>query len=380
MKILLITPFNFFPPYWGGGVRTFQLVKYLAKKHEVYLIYPSYEQFINKNSEKYRVKVKRLDVKIFEIKPFVNLLKRPIIEHLNPFFFFKCLDIIVSKKIDFIICDYPWSGTYVFGLYFLTGKPFLLIEHNIEYLVKEQINAKFILLMKKLELLLCKHARKITTVSENDKQKMNELGINERKIFVLENGFDEKRFYPTQKNTKKIREKLGLSKNPLILFYGKLDYPPNKEAVYIIRWKIMPKVLEKVSNAKFLIVGGGNKFKINHESMIFTGVVDHIESYINASDVVITPLMKGGGTRIKILEAIACGKIVISTKKGAEGSINKLTKPFLEIVDDWDNFAERIIKILNEGGNRKVSEKFIKKYSWQQIYKKFDKLINQLIF
>lgn len=375
MKILLVTPFNLFPPYWGGGVRTYQLVKHLAKRHEVYLIFPSYKQFKNKGSEKHRAELKKLGVNTFEIKPLVGLLKRPIIEHLNPFFFFKCLDIILSKKIDLILCDYPWSGTYVLGLYFLTGKPFILIEHNIEYKLKKQTRAKFVFLMKALESLLCKHAKKITTVCENDKRELVKLGIHKEKIFVVENGFDEEKFHPDQRHNKKIRGKLGVEGNPLILFCGKLDYPPNKEAVYIIRWKILPKVLEKAPNAKFLIVGGGYEFNVNHDSMIFTGVVDRIERYINASDVVITPLTKGGGTRIKILEAIACGKTVISTVKGAEGLINELTKPFLKIADDWDDFSDRIIESLNNPRNERVTKEFVKKYSWKEIYKKFDELI-----
>jgi glycosyltransferase involved in cell wall biosynthesis len=375
MRILFITPFNLFPPYWGGGVRTYHLIKHLAKKHKVYLFFPSYKQFKDKNSEKHQSELKKMGVEISEIKPFVSLLKHPIVEHLNPFFLFKCLNIIISKKIDLMICDYPWSGTYIFGLNLLTRKPFFLVEHNIEYLIKEATKAKFVFLMKILELLLCKHAKKITTVCENDKKKLIRVGINGRKIYVLENGFEEKKFYPNRKYTKKIREKLNIGENPLILFCGKLDYPPNKEAVNIIRWKILPKVLKKVANAKFLIIGGSYEFNINHDSMIFTGVVDNIERFINASDVVITPVLKGGGTRIKILESVACGKTVISTKKGAEGLVNELTKPFLKIADNWNDFSYHIVESLGEKKNKKISKEFIKKYSWHEIYKKFDGLI-----
>jgi hypothetical protein len=60
MKILFITPFNLFPPYWGGGVRSYQLVKHLTKKHGVYLVFPSYRQFKNKNPERYQNELKRL--------------------------------------------------------------------------------------------------------------------------------------------------------------------------------------------------------------------------------------------------------------------------------------------------------------------------------
>jgi glycosyltransferase involved in cell wall biosynthesis len=375
-KILFVTPFNIFPPYWGGGIRTYQLVKQLAKKYEVHLMFPSYKQFKEKNSEKYQNEFKKLGVNIYGIKPFVKLLKHPIIEHLNPFFFFSCLSIIFSKKIDIIICDYPWSGNYILGLYFLTKKPFIMIEHNVEYLVKKQTKARFVALMKTLEVLLCRYATKITAVSEYDKQKLTELGVNAKKIFVLENGFDKETFYPSKKYNERIRKKLGVEKKPLILFCGKLDYAPNKEAVYIIRWEILPRVLKKIPDAKFLIVGGGYGFDIKHDSLIFTGVVDKIEQYINVSDVVITPLLKGGGTRIKILEAIACSKTVISTKKGAEGLINKSTKPFLKIAYDWDTFSRYIVESLNHRDKRKnIPNEFIKKYSWDEIYKKIDKLI-----
>lgn len=376
MKILFVTPFNIFPPYWGGGIRTYQLIKHLAKKHEIHLIFPSYKQFEEKNSEKYQNEFRKLGISIYEIKQFVKLLKHLLIEHLNPSFFLRCLDIINSKKIDLIVCDYPWSGTYVFGLYILTKKPFILIEHNIEYLVKKQTKAKFAGLMKIIEILLCRHAIKITIVCESDKKKLIELGINERKIFVLENGFNEEIFYPNQKYNEKIRKELDVEKNPLILFCGKLDYPPNKEAVYTIQQELMPRVLERVPNAVFLILGGGYEFDINHDSMIFTGVVDNIEQYINASDVVITPLLNGGGTRIKILEAIACGKTIVSTSKGAEGLVNKFTKSFLKIADDWDTFSYYIVKsLIHRSKKKKVSNDFIKKYSWREIYKKFDELI-----
>jgi glycosyltransferase involved in cell wall biosynthesis len=377
MKILFVTPFNPFPPYWGGGVRTYQLIKHLAKKHEIYLIFPSYKQFRNKNPEKYQNELKKLGVNILKIKLFVSILKRPIIEHLNPFFFFKCLYIIVSKQIDLIICDYPWAGTYVFGLYLLTRKPFILIEHNIEFSVKKQIKAKFAGLMKLFEITLCKYAKKITTVCEEDKKELVKLGINKQKLFVIENGFDEKIFYPSQKYNQKIREKLDIGKNPLILFCGKLDYLPNKEAVYVIRWKVLPRVLEKIPDAKFLIVGGGYEFNLKQDSLIFTGPVNHIERYINASDLVIVPVLKGGGTRIKILEAIACGKTVITTKKGIEGLEKELTKPFLKITNNWNKFCDFIISSTMEKVDKKVPKEFIEKYSWEKIYTNVDKILKE---
>jgi glycosyltransferase involved in cell wall biosynthesis len=378
MKILFITPFYLFPPYWGGGTRTYNLVRYLAKKHKVYLISPFYRQFKNKKIDGHRLKLKKLGVEIFTPNPLIRI-EHPFTKHINPEVILKCMEIILTKKIDVIICDYPWSGINLLLLNFFFKKPFIFHEHNIEYKIKDEIRAKYGKLMKILELVLCKLAKRIVTVSEEDKKILiNELKVNPKKIVVVENGFDKNTFYPEKKNNQKIRKKHKLGDEPIVLFFGKLDYPPNKEAVYKIRWQILPLVLGKIPNAKFLIVGKEYEFGIEHESMIFTGLVDNINDYINVADVVIVPLLAGSGTRIKILESIACGKTVVSTSKGAEGLINELTKPFLKIADDWETFSNYVVETILNPKNKKVPKEFIKKYSWNNIYKKIEEVLRKI--
>lgn len=377
MKILFITPLYLFPPYWGGGTRTYNLVKHLAKKHQVFLLSPSYPQFEEKKTHYHRFELKRLGVKIFTPKALIKI-EHSLTKHINPEVILKGLEIILTEEIDLIICDYPWSGINVLFLHFLTKIPFIFHEHNIEHVIKDEIRARYGKMMKILEIILCKKAKKIVVVSKKDKKILIRNGIDKRKIEVVENGFDKDVFYPNSKNTEKIRKKHGIGNDPIILFFGKLDYPPNKEAVYKIRWDILPRVLEKIPNAKFLIVGKKYKFKIKHEAMIFTGLVDNIQDYINAADVVIVPILAGSGTRIKILEAIACGKIIVTTTKGAEGLINSLTKPFLRISDNWEKFANEIIKALKKPKIKKVPKSFIERYSWQNVYNKFDKILREI--
>ncbi len=373
MKILFITPFNLFPPYWGGGTRTYNLLKHLSKRHKVFLVYPSLRQFENKDPEKHKLELKNISIKLFEVNtPF------RAIQYTNPLIFLKCFNLVIKENIDLVICDYPWSGFYTLVIHFLTGKRFIFIEHNVEHLIKWQIGARYVNLMKMLEKILSKRALAITTVCEEDKEKVSKFDSVYEKTFVLENGFDEHKFYPNNIYNSEIRAKLGIGDDPLILFVGKLDYPPNKEAVYKIRWEIMPRVLEKIPNAKFVIVGGGYKFDLEHGSLIFTGVVDNIERYINAADVVIVPLLKGGGTKIKILESIACGKIIVTTTKGAENLVNELTEPFLKIADDWMSFSNYIVKSLNDIDPPKVPKEFVEKYSWEKIYEKMDEILKMV--
>ena len=381
MNILFITPFNIFPPYWGGGQRSYHLVKHLAKNHKVYLISPAYKQFrsVEKEiSEYYKKELKKLGVRVYTVS---NWFKFQVIEHTNPLILMKCLRIIVHEHIDLVICDYPWSGVYAILCKLLSQKPFILIEHNIEYLLKEEVKARYVFLMKSLELMLCKHAEYVVTVSKKDKETLIRLGIDGCKIRVMENGFDSSRFFPNNKVRERIRRKLGVGDKPLLFFCGKLDYAPNVEAVYNIYWKVMPRVLEKVPEAKFIIVGSGmngHDFNFGSDSLIFVGAVDNIQDYLNASDVVLCPLTKGGGTRIKILEAIACGKKVVSTSKGAEGLENELTRPFLRIADDWEAFGDEVVKLLLDPDREEVPEKFINRFSWSNVYKKMDELLEMV--
>jgi len=380
MRILFITPLYLFPPYWGGGVRTYNLIKNLGLKHKIYLISPFYRQFEDKKINQHRIELKKLDVEIFTPRPLIKI-EHPFTKHINPEVILKGMEIILTRNIDMIICDYPWSGINLLILNFFFRKPYIFHEHNIEFTIKDEIRARYSRLMKLLELILCKCANKIVTVSRRDKNILiREFGTNKRKITVVENGFDENTFYPDLKNVLKIRKKYNLKDYKIVLLVGKLDYPPNKEAAYNLRWNVLPNVLKKVSNVKFLVVGKRNKFKIKHKAMIFTGLVDNIKDYINAADVVVVPLLSGGGTRIKILEAIACGKTVVSTSKGAEGLINELTKPFLKISDNWETFSNYIVETLQNKKSRKVQvpKSFIKKYSWQNICRKFDKILRGL--
>lgn len=378
MKILFITPFNIFPPYWGGGQRTYYLVKHLAKNNEVYLVFPSYSQFQNKTPEAYQRELKELGVKIYSIG---NWLKWQIIEFLNPIFALKSIYLILSKKIDVVICDYPWSGAYGLFAHILTSRPYIFIEHNIEYDIKKQTKSRYVRLMKLLEIVLCNSAEKVMAVSKKDKNELVKLGVYRKKILIFENGFDSERFYHHTKYNKMVRNELGIENGPMMFFCGKFDYAPNVEALHTIRWQILPEVVEKIPDSKFVVVGGGRNeidWNLRHPSLIFTGLVDHIERYLNASDIVIVPITKGSGTRIKILEAIACGKTIISTKKGAEGLIDKMTKPFLKVTDDWKVFSDYIVESVKNKRSEKVPEEFVKRYSWKEIYKKFDEILNDL--
>ncbi|MBT3409026.1 glycosyltransferase family 4 protein, partial [Candidatus Woesearchaeota archaeon] len=227
----------------------------------------------------------------------------------------------------------------------ISNKKYILDEHNVEFLRFKRLNKKIWPIIYIAELIACKFAKKIICVSKIDKKYLVKyFKINPNKIKIIENPVDRRIFFPNSLHNKKIRKKLDIRKNEkMILFNGQLDYGPNIEALKIIIKYILPGLDKKNINYKLVICGRGNgkgllnKFK--HKNLIFEGFVDKIEDYINASDVVIAPLKSGSGTRIKILEALACKKKTISTSIGAEGiKKNKL----LEVEDEWEEFVKKI--------------------------------------
>jgi len=139
----------------------------------------------------------------------------------------------------------------------------------------------------------------------------------------------------------------------------------------------LPRIIKKIQHAKFLIVGDNPPLEFKHEKILFTGLVDKIEDYINVSDVVICPILSGGGTRLKILEALACEKFVISTKVGAEGTQFDKYQDILLIHDDWHSFTEEIIQSISKQGMMKNHDFY--SISWKKSADDISKAIHEIV-
>lgn len=376
-KILIIIPYNIFPPYWGAASRIYNIVKQIAKQNKIFLLYNDYKQ-IQKHSidcEEYKELSSNPNVKIFSVKSrgkFSQIFNLKLIK--------KGLKIIKEENIDFIFIEHVWLGIQGILLSYFSKIPFMLDEHNVEFLKFERMkrgNKISRHLLRWYENITCTKAIRVFCVSDVDKKFLvADLGIKEEKIGIIPNGIDTEKFYPNYTKKDQIRVQLKLSDNPIILFFGKLDYIPNQEAIKIINSEILPRVLKKIPNAIFLIVGDHPPKKIEHENVIFTGVVDKIEDFINACSVVICPLTSGGGTRFKILEALACGKVVISTKIGAEGLKTKGIEESLILCDEWEDFANEIIVSL-EKQNLKFNKEYVDNYSWKKNTVLINRILNQ---
>ena len=387
MKVLMITPYLPYPLYSGGQIRTYNLLKNLAKSHEITLfafvkvVVPDHIKALEKFCKKIEVFRRRrawsivnILVSGFSFYPFLVAiyyslsLRKRIREELS------------LNKYDLIHAE----TFYVMPNIPQTNVPILLVEQTIEYLVYahflETLSLKVfkpllaldIFKLKFWEKFYWKRADKVVAMSASDKNKMRKLVPN-LSVEIIPNGVDSSFF-------SKVKQKKG--KSAVILFVGNFSWLQNREAVYFLIEKIWPNVKNKIKDARLLIVGRNpsegirnlvRNFKVQLESS-----VNDIRDVYAKSDVMIAPIFGPGGTRYKILEAMASSLPVVTTGMGAEGLPVKHREHIL-IANEQYTLTEQTIKLLSDKKLRnKISENarllVQKEFDWRKISEKLDKL------
>ena len=387
MKVLMITPYLPYPLYSGGQIRTYNLLKNLAKSHEITLfafvkvVVPDHIKALEKFCKKIEVFRRRrawsivnILVSGFSFYPFLVAiyyslsLRKRIREELS------------LNKYDLIHAE----TFYVMPNIPQTNVPILLVEQTIEYLVYahflETLSLKVfkpllaldIFKLKFWEKFYWKRADKVVAMSASDKNKMRKLVPN-LSVEIIPNGVDSSFF-------SKVKQKKG--KSAVILFVGNFSWLQNREAVYFLIEKIWPNVKNKIKDARLLIVGRNpsegirnlvRNFKVQLESN-----VNDIRDVYAKSDVMIAPIFGPGGTRYKILEAMASSLPVLTTGMGAEGLPVKHREHIL-IANEQYTLTEQTIKLLSDKKLRdRISENarllVQKEFDWRKISEKLDKL------
>ncbi len=239
---------------------------------------------------------------------------------LDPYLLVKLLFVCKKENIDIIQCESPIPILPSFAAKKLLNIPLVCDSHNVEtdrVRSMGNVGSLYATATELMEKNGCRVCDSVFTVSETDKKTFMSWGIAENKFVIIPNSVDLNQF-STAENGERIRDKYKLRNKTVLIFHGDLLYPPNQEAIQIITDTIMPRIVEENPSTYTFIVGR-NPPKISGANIITTGFVKDLHQYIAAADIAIVPLLKGGGTRIKIIEYMACGKPVVSTTKGAEG-------------------------------------------------------------
>ena len=182
-----------------------------------------------------------------------------------------------------------------------------------------------------------------------------------------------------------IKENYEQIKGHNIIFTGKMDYEPNVQAMEWFCNEVFPDIQKGIDDVKLYIVGKNPTDYIkslSSDSIIVTGKVDSVEEYLKLANIVVIPLLSGGGVKIKLIEALQFKNIVVTTSKGVEGTKFRHNEELL-VSDDSNEFAQYCIDILN---NPEKYEHHIKKsveclesnYLWGSIGNQYEQYILNL--
>ena len=173
----------------------------------------------------------------------------------------------------------------------------------------------------------------------------------------------------------------------IISYFGKMSYPANAEAAIWFSNKVFPIIQKEIPESKFYIVGKDPYKELlelseNNSNIVVTGTVDNIEDYYKQTDLIVVPLRHGGGVKVKVLEALGHGKLVISTVKGIEGTTFRNQKELLT-AESTEEFAHICINALRniscyEEIRRCGYENIRKNFTWKAVVDKFEQELNNL--
>jgi glycosyltransferase involved in cell wall biosynthesis len=142
-----------------------------------------------------------------------------------------------------------------------------------------------------------------------------------------------------------------------LLFAGNFRHPPNADAAVWLAHDVMPRVRAGHPEARLKLVGAGapNRIRaLSGEGVDFVGEVPTIGPALDSAALVLAPVRHGGGMRMKVLHALASGKAVVTTQRGAEGLILEDEEPPLVIADDADTIAAETARLLNDQAERRT--------------------------
>ncbi len=409
MKILMLTPYLPYPPSSGGQIRTFNLIKYLSKKHEVTLV----ALYKNKAEKKYSKHIKKYCKNVYLCKrpespwEIKNILKT--IFSLSPFLIVRNSSEEARNTISKILKNEKFDIIHAETFYIMphiptTNIPIILVEQTIEYRVYQHFvnNLPFflrpffyldIIKLKHWERHFWRKADIVATVNDSDKKTILRLEPK-TKTTIIENAAGDDMF-----KIKKERQKNKTKFN--LFFIGNFSWLQNVEAAKIITDKIYP-LLKKSSNIRLcngkqdkkcvqiIIAGQRSVEKLKMKTQKGLRIIDikHkgdniVNKLFQEADVFISPIFGPGGTRLKLLAAMATKTPIISTSIGIDGLMLTNKKNVL-IAETPEEFVKQISLVIN---NQDLYErikneayKHVKKYfTWDKIAVKLEHIYEEII-
>jgi sugar transferase (PEP-CTERM/EpsH1 system associated) len=386
MRILFITDAVPYPIISGAPLRTYNLLRHLARQHQVYLA-----AFVKTPEQKEGVAHLQEFCQVVETveMPADHALGRPVdglrylIKGIPPDLRFNYSGELAAQirrlastvDFDIVQIDHTHMGLYLESLPPEMRKRAVWMVHDIDFSryarlarVETKLVRKFRLwlhsrMLRNWEPRFAERFKRCVTVSHEDRELL--LAENPRlQVEVAPNGVDTIFFEPLPQP----------SRAPALIFVGNMDAISCVDAMIYFCRQIFPLIRCVLPNVEMWIVGIDPRPEVKAlagDGIHVTGRVDDVRPYYDRSTVCVVPLRAGGGTRLKILEAMALGRPVVSTTIGCEG-LEVITGMHLLIADSSEQFAEKTLRLLQDkclqqSLTRHARQLVTDRYNWEVI-------------
>lgn len=294
--------------------------------------------------------------------------------------------LLATEQFDVCIADFL---TAVPNTPVTTTTPVILFSHNVEYMIwqrlfeNEKSRARRFLLaietrkMRSYETFACNTTAATIAVSDKDAQMLQKTSPRAR-ISSVPTGVDIDFFKPDTDI-----EPLANS----LVFSGSMDWQPNEDAMLFFMQSILPIIRADIPTATLSIVGRNPSELLRKVAkqcdVNISGTVPDIRPWLSRASVYIVPLRIGGGTRLKIFEALAMAMPVISTTIGAEG-LELSDGIHLQRADSPEEFASQVIALLGDETRRQAlgaAGRLLMEthYGWNRVAQHFEDLCREAI-
>lgn len=360
MKILFVHKQILFPRDTGGKIRVLNLLKHLGSWHEV-----TYVSNLRPGEECFLPQMAELGLRMavvpgttsqrggprFYADVATNLFSRypfTVSRNFDPTVRLKIAQLLAAEPFDLVICDTVVMARHTIGLRLPAH---LLFQHNVEaqilrrhaevaqgrlkrWFMQDQLRKMF-----SFEKDCGRHFDAVIAVSESDRYQ-----------FEREYGWNHVRAIDTAVDEEYFRNDGAAEVPERVLFVGSMDWMPNQDGVGWFAREVWPAVRAERPAATFHVVGRNPPAAVRTLETVpgvtvVGGVLD-VRPHLAEAAVVVVPLLVGGGTRLKIYEAMAMRRAVVSTRIGAEGLAVEPGRHYL-LADDPAVFARQVVTLLD---------------------------------
>ena len=394
MRILWVKAGKLLPVDTGGKIRSFNILHKLATNNAVTLLSyyggtkdPAYEANVEKELRgAHCIHTGAPAGGITQVLDYLRRLPHPapyaVAKFTDPRVVQTLRDWLSGDRFDIAVCDFLCVSMNFPNQLPL---PCVLFQHNVESsLWRRMANTERNPLrklsykieavkMERYERATLRRFHHIIAVSETDRQQMLAMDPS-CPITVVPTGVDTEKYqvFPSVSGDP-----------PRVVFTGSMDWKPNIDAVEWFCRDIWSAIVRQFPQAKFQIVGRDPHARVKQlasSTVEVTGTVPSVADYLRDAAVVIVPLRIGGGTRLKIFEAMAMGKALVSTTIGAEG-LNVTSGENCILEDDPGRFGDSILMLLRDVPLRRRYEKaaaaLAARYDWSNIAQQFEEVLQQ---